>query len=455
MAFKLNILSFESFKLLILFALATGSYHFFYTMHFQHYKVSYKTKSKMRSFVETGSAETFIYSAFIDQEGNTDANIMTQATVNVIAWQMAEFLQQDMKCCIVDNQNNVRASKMTESSTCCNSEVISVRHIVCPLEGDALSIVKISLAIFNMSCPLDKSYYIVPTVLNTTRKAGEIAVCDNDILYGSIDPKRLVEWFEIHRFLGVDRFTFHPSPTLNSKAKNVLRFYEKEGIVESFELVDPVATFPRGMRKFKFLDYNDEHAALMDCRERHKYYDIAADFDVDELLLTVDTNRNAYKRVLADIFKKEKHTGVLSFYNSIHLLSWEPVNSNHPLFFGRYVETTEPILDRTKHMYMPSRAHVNKGMIHNVPPKWGFKERFVDPTIATIHHYRSCAAEWQSDWKKKGKVAGVLINGTLLHDHVTCDTFPRTRSETAEQILNNKEIINNIKRVCSALDIKT
>lgn len=402
-------------------------------------ELTYKTRSENRVFLAAEANDTFLYSAFIDHQQIKNT---TQAEVSVIAWQTENSLSKIMKCCVLDSQNFIRSEKMKQSNICCYPK-LWVRHVICPLKGSSSDITGISLAALGKPCPEEKSYYIVPTVLNTTRKTGEIAMCDNDILYGSIDPKSLVEWFEIHRFLGVDRFTFHPSPSLNPVAKNVLRYYQHEGILELFELVNPIETFPNS-RQY----YNDEHAGLLDCRERHKYYDFVVDLDFDELLLTTSTEKNAFKHKMTDIFRKE-NVGVLSLFTNLHTLSWPSENPNHPLIYGRYDKASVPVKDRVKNLYMPSRVKLAEGMIHKVLPKQGFSTRFMDPSVATIHHFRKCDRNWG---KRKRKLA--LVNGTLKRRWFKCHTIPRARLDSVKRLLDQKEIKDNVKKVCSTLRIK-
>ncbi|XP_053376427.1 uncharacterized protein LOC123535467 [Mercenaria mercenaria] len=187
-----------------------------------------------------------LYSAFIDEEYNGKLNEsaknhpLVHRQIIVIAWQTENVVKETFKCCILQGKNHVMTSKPTRSHQCCyNMGLLRARRTECPLVGEFSKLTGVSLAKWNMSCPTDKLYYITPTVLDPVLKKNKWAVC-NKYFYGpGPNARRLVEWFEIHRFVGVDKFTIHYESTLNSATKKVLQFYQKKGLAEVLHIGAP------------------------------------------------------------------------------------------------------------------------------------------------------------------------------------------------------------------------
>lgn len=77
-------------------------------------------------------------------------------------------------------------------------------------------------------CVENKEYYIK---VDTPKKSESgLAVCGK-VSYGKLDAKRLVEWFEVQRLLGVDKVLTY-TYKLNTQAMNVLDYYESIGYAE-------------------------------------------------------------------------------------------------------------------------------------------------------------------------------------------------------------------------------
>jgi hypothetical protein len=92
-------------------------------------------------------------------------------------------------------------------------------------------------------CPTDTKYYtVVETVLPNSKvyqrnRNKTIAVCSK-LAFGSLDARRLIEWFEVHRLFGVDK-VFSYLYKLNSSAKKVFEYYENLGMVETRDFYLP------------------------------------------------------------------------------------------------------------------------------------------------------------------------------------------------------------------------
>ncbi|XP_053375256.1 uncharacterized protein LOC128547235 [Mercenaria mercenaria] len=364
-----------------------------------------------------------LYSAFINEEYSASAKIhpLVRRQITVLSWQTENVVEETFKCCILQGKNHVMASKSTRSHQCCyNMGLLRARRIECPLVGEFSKLTGVSLAKWNMSCPTDKLYYITPTVLDPVLKKNKWAVC-NKYFYGpGPNARLLVEWFEIHRFVGVDKFTIHYESTINSTTKKVLQFYQKKGLAEVLHIDAPFKDkIKRHSHYPRYVLFNDEQIGLWDCRERHKYYEFSADIDSDEFILPKVIKENATKNILTETFRKNP-VGAVTFYTHIHMTSWEPTNATHPLFIGQYEISTEPLIEAPKNMYMPSRMNSGEGTIHTVNPAQGFTRIFLDPGKAAIHHFRPCRSSWLEPF-----LARIFRNGTVTEVKLTCSTFSR------------------------------
>lgn len=111
-------------------------------------------------------------------------------------------------------------------------KTLQATRYVCETNLDPQRIKGVGLSIGNGSvCAQNISLYQELTILpNNINTQNSIAVCSK-IAYGSLEAKKLVEWFETQSYLGVQKvisYVYH----LNEDALNVLKYYEKLGMVD-------------------------------------------------------------------------------------------------------------------------------------------------------------------------------------------------------------------------------
>ncbi|XP_053388756.1 uncharacterized protein LOC128551856 [Mercenaria mercenaria] len=146
-----------------------------------------------------------------------------------------------------------------------------------------------------------------------------------------------------------------------------------------------------------------------------------------------------------NLFRKDT-IGVYSLYANLHFTSGIATNATHPLLIGRYQDATQPVDDRVKNIYMPSRVQVGKGMIHQLIPKNGFLREYLDPSIATFHHFRECKT-------KTSFAVSAYSNGSTKLIRIRCDSLMKYNSTAIQQLLNLKIILTNILNVFRTLKI--
>ncbi|XP_045211519.2 uncharacterized protein LOC123563025 [Mercenaria mercenaria] len=417
-----------------------------------------KEKSqRSKFFVKVPEQGTFLYSAFVDNEScadnEKDSHLLKSRKLTIIAWQNETSVNQTFCCCISTLNKRTIQMKVIKFDQSPPSQLIAMR-LECILSEDSDSIIGASLTTQSIPCSENNKHYIKPTIRNSCLLRDKIAVC-NRLMYGTVNPKLIIEWFEVHRFLGVDHFIMHPERGLNLQARNVLKYYAKKGLMEVIDFEFPLKDTLTRLKKAETIStkserrresqplWNAEQIALYDCRERHKYYEFAIDIDLDEILVTEAVDINALKTHLTEIFRRSK-VAVLSFYVNLHFTSENPRHETHPLLIKRYQDATQPVDNRVKNMFMPSRVDAGNGSSHKLYPLDGFSREYLDPSIAAIHHFRECKKDTPFE-------LFAYVNGTVEQIKITCKSFRRNNSTAIKQLSSQDMIIKNISNVVSTL----
>ena len=185
-----------------------------------------------RPYVKVPHQRLYMYSALLYSFVNSE-NILKRTLV-IHAWQYKAIKGSDVTCCMLLNNRSILsiAGSMVIPLTFLPLTKLKARRYICPLDIDLNKIKCVSVRINNPTCIKNESFYIKPTIL---RKSGNcnIGVCAK-FAYGSMDAKKLIEWFEVNRLLGVDKVCIH-TYKLNNLAMKVLEYYESIGIAMVFK----------------------------------------------------------------------------------------------------------------------------------------------------------------------------------------------------------------------------
>ncbi|XP_053372902.1 glycosyltransferase family 92 protein F13G3.3-like [Mercenaria mercenaria] len=198
------------------------------------------------------------------------------------------------------------------------------------------------------------------------------------------DSSQLLEWIELHKILGVERFLIYVQSVSND-VKQVLKFYEQENNAM-------VATLPWSLTDDLCNDvklhYCGQLAALNDCLYRSKGYSyyIAAT-DLDEVIIPQHKNDFTWLDMLLNL---PDHS-VYLFRNSFvirNLKNSADIKENKHIMTD-YLMRDDFIYgprDRSK-MISWTDDVVTLG-IHNVWAMRSGDEYGVDPNVGLLHHYR-------------------------------------------------------------------
>ncbi|XP_053388376.1 uncharacterized protein LOC128551512, partial [Mercenaria mercenaria] len=191
-----------------------------------------------------GNRNTVVYSAFVDMmesSGKEEENYYPhKRKVTLIAWQKSNVINDNVKCCVLNSAQIAVPSRAIKATQCCyNMGLIRARRVECEIHGIYLDIQGVSLAHINTNCSNNEQDYVKPTVLSPNLKQNKWAICIKYIYGRGPNSRKLVEWFEIHRSLGVDKFLVHFESTIQSSTKSVLQYYQMNGLAEVMEINAP------------------------------------------------------------------------------------------------------------------------------------------------------------------------------------------------------------------------
>jgi hypothetical protein len=102
---------------------------------------------------------------------------------------------------------------------------LSAKQYACRVTGTAP--VKVVLSLTDKSTIHNDNYQ---QIIYPKKQTSKLAVCAK-VVYGHLDPEKLVEWFEIQQLLGVDHvlaYALH----VNEAVQRVFEFYTKLGLLE-------------------------------------------------------------------------------------------------------------------------------------------------------------------------------------------------------------------------------
>ncbi|KAL4240925.1 hypothetical protein ACF0H5_001708 [Mactra antiquata] len=262
--------------------------------------------------------------------------------------------------------------------------------------------------------------------------SSRIGICAK-LAFGNLDARRLVEWFEVQRLFGVDMIIAYRY-NLNSQAGKVFNYYEKLGISKLYEFDIPEKVL-RDVGDETVQSWNDEQVTLYDCQEMLYLYDYVGVVDFDEFLIPKTENfTNAWKIFFEEQFQWQFFSAIV-FFVQMHITTWD--KGKHPLFIGQYTNGTQPMADRVKEVYMPSRIIPGSVFTHRVKPLQNHTRTYISPRLATIHHFRICRKEWlQSDKIEMEYTIEPEIPSDEYNQAYQCNTFEQHHCPEVEKLAN-------------------
>ncbi|CAH1777969.1 unnamed protein product [Owenia fusiformis] len=228
-----------------------------------------------------------------------------------------------------------------------------------------------------------------------------IGICVSTI-YGSLSPVNFAQFIEYYRGMGVNNFYLYEALNITKDLSKLLTWYEKKGILEYIPWRLPLGdkSYPKRASQ-DFFDNLVQKAGSTDCiyrnYGRHKWMlhvDVdefivpKLDMTIDQIITRVSNQKNYPQKVSS-----------LRFHHVQFCIDQAPNNrtdndkdAEFDLLFDKYQMSSKPWPmqfwgARTKFLSNPSGVEYVGS--HQVTLKLkDFKEVNVDPSIATMHHYR-------------------------------------------------------------------
>lgn len=206
----------------------------------------------------------------------------------------------------------------------------------------------------------------------------------------------IVEWIELNRLLGADKFViYNYSSAANVEA--VLNFYEQLKIVELVPWNLPLTVESRQVNVDPDIHYFGQLAALQDCLYRNKREsEYIVNEDLDEFIIPKFDNMTTWSDMLQTL---PLTRGTFLFKNVFFRKDWANDDENFP---SKYLaellklvtllktkhEKPTPFGNRTK--YIAKTSAVTRLQIHTtyLPSKHG-GIKLVPPYAGMLHHYRN------------------------------------------------------------------
>ena len=256
-------------------------------------------------------------------------------------------------------------------------------YIICYLCGehvpDAISIVKKST--------IHNPRNILPVKVNPhlqTRK--NFTMCLSPIHSLFNDSLQLLEWIELNRILGVQKFFLYVK-SVSDDVNRVLKYYND---VESNADVKVLPwSLPDILCDDVMLHYCGQLAALNDCLYRnkgHSFYTVSS--DLDEFIIPYVQNDYTW----ADMLLRIPDYSVHLFRNSFVMRDYDTLNSikgSNSLMTDYSMRDDFIYGPRDRSKMIARTDDVVTFGIHNVWAMQSGEEHGVDPNIGILHHYRN------------------------------------------------------------------
>lgn len=222
----------------------------------------------------------------------------------------------------------------------------------------------------------------------------------------------LVEWIELNRLLGAEKFTIYNYSSAPNVAR-VLDYYVSLGKVEVVQWRLPIVVDTWPKKSVPEIHYFGQVGTLQDCLFRNKLEsEYIVNIDLDEFIIPREENVNTWPDM---INKSGVKNGIFVFRNTFFRKEWSDTNRSFEnksiakkyqlatLLKTRHEARILPHGSRSK--YIASTAEVVRLNVHSVIAGKQ-KMTLVNPDTALLHHYRNWLV---FDEPEKNKVEDSVI----------------------------------------------
>lgn len=228
-------------------------------------------------------------------------------------------------------------------------------------------------------------------------------VCLTPLNYHYNNTYELVEWFELNKVLGAEKFVVY-NCSIAQNVDHILRLYSGWGLVDVIQWKLPMKVkTTQNEHTSDEIHYYGQLAALQDCLYRNRHIsEFVVNIDLDEFIIPQSENISTWSQLLSHL---DHNAGAYIFLNTFFRKEWdnEVTNSRFKEYVDRYRLTTlgkvyreekvYPVRQRSK--YFARTTDAGLLMIHNV---LGLNRAETVPAIVgLLHHYR----HWHNEFELK------------------------------------------------------
>jgi len=243
------------------------------------------------------------------------------------------------------------------------------------------------------SCSLPLNLLHVHSTTPTSGYKNNFTVCLLPLNYNYSRAFEIVEWIELNRLIGADKFVVYNYSSAPNIAI-VLEHYSKLGLVEVVQWSIPVAVDTWPIQTKPDIHYFGQLAMLQDCLYRSKREsEYLVNIDLDEFIIPRGENITTWSQMIKSL---NASYGSFVFRNTFFRKEWADTNVNFP---GKSEAIKHQLVSllKTKHekSILPhgsrSKYIVHTGMVNrlNVHTAMTSNHRLVQPEVALLHHYRN------------------------------------------------------------------
>ena len=215
----------------------------------------------------------------------------------------------------------------------------------------------------------------------------QFTVCLMPLYFNYSRGYELVEWIELNRILGAERFTVYVQSSADNVAK-ILTYYEQQELVE-------LVRWPLPVGKDE-IHYFGQVLALQDCLYRNKATsEYVVNLDLDEFVVPHREDLYSWKDIVAN---RSIPTLSFIFKNTFFRKEWLKTNGHN--FTGKEIALEFKLVTLLLHehetkefsyghrsKYFAKTSQADYLIIHEVKGKG--KSVFVPSDVALLHHYRN------------------------------------------------------------------
>jgi hypothetical protein len=243
----------------------------------------------------------------------------------------------------------------------------------------------------------------------TMQYNAQFTVCLSPLNFRYGRAYELVEWIELNKILGADKFVIYNYSSAVNVAQ-VLDYYTKRNTTEviQWQLPMGVDTFPKTNKK-KEIHYFGQTAALNDCLFRNKKLSkYVVNLDVDEFIIPHSKHANNWN----DIIHRKANASVYLFKNTFFRKDWEkldiPFDSKKLADEFRLVtlqvfqHEAKIFPGKARSKYIAKTADIDYMLVHEVPRS---RSVTVPADVSLLHHYRN----WENPKDKLQRVTDTTV----------------------------------------------